>query len=142
MLQPHRSPDAQGRASSTFQRVPEGLIACTLREPTVGSADSSSQLPPGSENPGPRAGLLAIAREQGLELQSVLSHPEQGGPCVALNWHSLGGLSGPLHLHGAPRATGPSKQAPAGFSSRRIEKAGSKFGCPSELGSLVVDETD
>lgn len=142
LLQPHRGLDAQGRASSTFQRVPEGLTARTLHEPTVGSAESSRQLLPGSENPGPRAGLLVIAREWGLELQRVLSHPEQGGPRVALNWHSLGGLSGPLHLHGAPRATGPSKQTPAGFSSRRTEKAGPKFGCPGEPGSLMVDGTD
>lgn len=85
MLQPHRGLDAQGRASSTFQRVPEGLTACTLHESTVGSADSSSQPLPGSENPGPRAGLLAIAREQGLQLQRAPVPPEQSGPRVALN---------------------------------------------------------
>lgn len=99
LLQPHRGLDAQGRASSTFQRVPEGLTAGTLQESTVGSADSSSQPLPGSENPGPRAGLLAIARERGPELQRAPVPPRaEWPPCsteLAQPWGAVGPPSSP-----------------------------------------------
>ena len=68
-----------GCTGQGFQRAPEGLTAHSLHEPAVGSADSSSQLLPGSENPGPRAGLLVIARV-GLGASEGPVHPGRVAP--------------------------------------------------------------
>lgn len=92
---------------------------------------------PVSENPSPRAGLLAIAtegtREEGPELQRVPFTPRAEWPLVALNRPRTGGLPGPSHLHRALRATRLSKQGPAGFSSRKIKKTCPQSGSLGEL---------